>query len=88
MSAVITFLKKLNFEGFQIRINDRRILKQMVLFCGFLESEADSILISLDKLDKIGMDGVSHELMDHGYEKNKVEKFLHLFSQDLSLEEF
>ena len=88
MSAVITFLKKLNFEGFQIRINDRRILKKMVLFCGFLESDADSILISLDKLDKIGMDGVYDELIRHGYEMDKVNKFLGFFHENLSLEEF
>lgn len=83
MSAVITFLKKLNFEGFQIRINDRRILKQMVLFCGFLESEADSILISLDKLDKIGREGVEEELLQNGFEAEKVSKYLDLFTKDV-----
>lgn len=88
ISAVTSFLKKLNFEGFQIKINDRRILTSMALSAGFQEEDLESILISLDKLDKIGFDGVLEELISHGYDKNIVNRYLNYFKQELSYEDF
>ncbi len=88
ISAVTSFLKKLNFEGFQIKINDRRILTSMALSAGFKEEDLESILISLDKLDKIGFDGVLEELISHGYDKNIVNRYLNYFKQELSYEDF
>lgn len=88
ISAVTSFLKKLNFDGFQIKINDRRILTSMALSAGFEEEDLESILISLDKLDKIGFDGVLEELISHGYDKNIVNRYLNYFKQELSYEDF
>lgn len=88
ISAVTSFLKKLNFEGFQIKINDRRILTSMALSAGFKEEDLESILISLDKLDKIGFDGVLEELISHGYDENIVNRYLNYFKQELSYEDF
>ena len=88
ITAVITFLKKLDFKGFTIKINDRRILLSMIEKVGFPSEEADSILISLDKLDKIGLSGVREELLENNHEPEKVEKYLSFFEKKLTIDEF
>lgn len=89
MMAVTSFLEKLDFKGFKIRINDRRILLKMVSFVGLPEDKLDSILISLDKMDKIGLDGVREELIKLSLDKEKVDAYLNLFSkQDTDLKNF
>ena len=89
MMAVTSFLEKLDFKGFKIRINDRRILLKMVSYVGLPEDKLDSILISLDKMDKIGLDGVREELIKLSLDKEKVDAYLNLFSkQDTDLKDF
>lgn len=77
--ATTTTLGELGFKGFEIRINERRILKAMVAYSGFLEKDYDTIFIILDKMDKIGLEGVSKELIELGYLKDNVDKYLDLF---------
>lgn len=77
--ATTTTLGKLGFKNFEIRINDRRILKAMASYSGFSEEDFDSVFITLDKMDKIGLDGVEKELLESGYAKESVEKYLSLF---------
>ncbi len=77
--ATTTTLERLGFKGFQIRINERRILKAMAAYSGFEESSYDSVFITLDKMDKIGLDGVEAELLEKGFDKECVEKYLALF---------
>lgn len=77
--ATTTTLGNLGFENFEIRINDRRILKAMAAYSGFDEAHYDSIFITLDKMDKIGLDGVEQELLADGYAKELVDKYLSLF---------
>lgn len=88
ITAVITFLKKLDFKDFTIKINDRKILKAMVLYAGFLESDISKVLISLDKMDKIGLDGVKDELLSLGYNESNVIKFLDLFNNEIDIDSF
>lgn len=66
ISATTEALGNLGFSGFTVRINDRRILRAIAVYCGFKEEDFDKVYISLDKLDKIGMDGVLKELTDIG----------------------
>ncbi|MBQ8234947.1 MAG: histidine--tRNA ligase [Bacilli bacterium] len=82
IQAISEVLSKLKFKKFTIRINDRRILKAMALYAGFNDDDIDSVLISLDKLDKIGFEGVMDELINNGYAKENVEKYLELFKND------
>ena len=82
ITAVTTFLKKLNFQNFQIKINDRRILTTMVKCAELPIEKTDEILISLDKLDKIGFDGVFEELVRNGFKEEKVRKYLQFFKKD------
>lgn len=82
IQAISEVLSKLKFKKFTIRINDRRILKAMALYAGFNDDDIDSVLISLDKLDKIGFEGVMDELINNGYAKENVGKYLELFKND------
>lgn len=77
--ATTTTLGKLGFKNFEIRINDRRILKAMAAYSGFEEKDYDNVFITLDKMDKIGMDGVERELTENGYDSDSVERYLALF---------
>ena len=79
--ATTTLLGKLDFHNFTIRINDRRILKAMAAYSGFAEEDYDSVFITLDKMDKIGLDGVQAELEDNGYAKESIEKYLRIFKE-------
>lgn len=79
--ATSTLLGKLDFHNFTIRINDRRFLKAMAAYSGFSEEDYDSVFITLDKMDKIGLDGVEKELEENGYEKESVEKYLQIFKE-------
>ena len=79
--ATTTLLGKLDFHNFTIRINDRRFLKAMAAYSGFKEEDYDSVFITLDKMDKIGLDGVAAELKENGYAEEAVEKYLELFKE-------
>ncbi len=77
--ATTTTLTKLGFRGFEIRINDRRILKAMAAYSGFPEEAYDNVFITLDKMDKIGLEGVRAELLENGFDGNIVDKYLELY---------
>jgi len=77
--ATTATLGKLGFKNFQIKINDRQILKAMAGYSGFLDKDYDSVFIILDKLDKIGMEGVARELLENGFSQASIDKYLGLF---------
>ena len=64
----------LGFEKLTLKINDRRILNQLVLFAGFEESELGTVCVTLDKIDKISVSGVVMELLDKGFDADKINK--------------
>ena len=79
--ATTTTISKLGFKNFQIRINDRRILKAMAKYAGFREEDYDGVFITLDKMDKIGVEGVLAELMEKAYgSEEQCKKYLELFT--------
>ena len=77
--ATSTLVGKLDFDSFTIRINDRRILKAMAAYSGFPEESFTQVFIILDKMDKIGLDGVAAELEEAGYDKEGIAKYIELF---------
>ncbi len=79
--ATSSTLTKLGFKNFEIRINDRRILKAMAEYSGFSSEDFDSVFITLDKMDKIGLDGVKEVLVKDGFDEGAVEKYTSLFSE-------
>ena len=79
--ATTTALGKICLDNsFTVRINDRGILKGMAAYCEFSEESYDQVFIILDKMDKIGIDGVKTELLEAGYKTEQVEKYLELFT--------
>ena len=78
--ATTTTITKLGFRDFQIRINDRQILKAMAAYAGFSEEDYDSVFITLDKMDKIGSEGVKAELLENGFAENVCDRYLELFA--------
>lgn len=79
ISATTTTLGRLGFKGFEIRINERRILKAMAAYSGFAPERFDEVFIILDKMDKIGVDGVREDLLNHEFDAGSVNKYLALF---------
>ena len=79
--ATTTLLGKLDFKNFTIRINDRRILKAMATYSGFAPESYDTVFIILDKMDKIGLEGVREELEKEGFDKACVDKYLAMFEE-------
>lgn len=81
IQATTTLLGRLDFKNFKIRINERRILKAMAGYSGFAEESFDQVFIILDKMDKIGLDGVEKELVESGFARESVDKYLDLFRE-------
>lgn len=66
-----TFLN-LGFKNFVCKLNDRRILSDIILGTGFSADSECDVCVVLDKLDKIGIDGVTAELIERGFDESKV----------------
>lgn len=80
--ATTAMLGKLNFKNFTVCINDRNILKAMAAYSGFREEDYDEVFIILDKMDKIGEEGVASELNElGGYTQENVDTYLALFDE-------
>ena len=74
-------LRALDIGSFTVRVNDRKVLNAMLSAFGFANEELPSVCISFDKLDKIGVDGVSNELTEKGYDKSAIEKLSDVLSK-------
>ena len=85
ITATATMLSQIFSEigvsEFTIHINDREILRAAALAAGFAEDDIDAVLISLDKFDKIGFDGIRAELVGNGYDPAVVDTYLALYEQ-------
>ena len=79
--ATSTLVGKLDFDSFTIRINDRRILKAMAAYSGFAPESYDTVFIILDKMDKIGLEGVRGELEKEGFAKESIDTYLAMFEE-------
>ena len=80
--ATTSMLGKLAFKNFTVCINDRNILKAMASYSGFRAEDYDEVFIILDKMDKIGAEGVAKELNElGGYTQENIDTYLGLFEQ-------
>ena len=73
--ATTSTIGRIGFKGFEIHINDRRILRAMADHAGFPEDAFDTVCIILDKMDKIGLEGVSAELREAGFDENAINTY-------------
>ena len=76
ISTTAKALLNIGFTNFRIRINDRRLLRSIITNAGFAEDACDSVCISLDKLDKVGAEGVAAELLEKGFAQDCVDKLM------------
>ncbi|MCL2323946.1 MAG: histidine--tRNA ligase [Oscillospiraceae bacterium] len=80
-------LSNIGIHNFKVKINDRRILKDILSFIGFKDDEVGIASITIDKLDKIGLSGVENELVKKNFSDDVVNKFMEIFSiEDLTIE--
>jgi len=67
LTATAATLDALGIEGCTIRVNDRRLLSSVLTILGFPNKEHEAVLITVDKLDKLGADGVVAELRERAF---------------------
>ena len=79
--ATTTLLGRVGFRGFKVHVNDRRILKAMASYSGFAPEDFDNVFIELDKMDKIGLDGVCECLTEDGFSTDAIAKYRKLFEE-------
>ena len=90
-SMLSQIFAEIDVQGFTIHINDRRMLSAVALCAGFAEEDIGSVLISLDKFDKIGLEGIEKELLENGYAPETVEKYLAVYravKEGITIDEF
>ena len=81
--ALARVLGAAGVSSFTVHVNDRRILRAAALKAGFAEEDIAGVLVTLDKLDKIGFDGVRDELLENGASPDAAETYLALFADDV-----
>ena len=84
--AASEVLTKLGFSDFCVRLNHRQALTGILGVAGVPLEKHDSALIALDKLDKIGSDGVRKEFVERGVNEVAGDRLLKFFSDLASLE--
>ncbi|WP_328294236.1 histidine--tRNA ligase [Kineococcus sp. NBC_00420] len=72
VTATHTALTRLGLTGTTLRLNDRGVLTGLLTGCGFAEDAHGSVLITVDKADKVGLDGVLAELRSKGFDEGSV----------------
>ncbi len=82
ISVTAETLLKIGIEDFTVRINDRVLLRSLIEFAGFPTDSADTVCVSIDKLDKIGFDGVREELIAKEYSPEIVNKLLDILADE------
>lgn len=62
ITATTNALSNLGFSNLTVRLSDRRLLNALAEKCGFADEQKGALFIALDKLDKIGVNGVMEEV--------------------------
>ena len=80
-------LDAIGLKNYKVKLNERRLLRAVLQSFGFAENDLDSVCITFDKMDKIGLKGVVEELTEKGFEKDAVDNFEKFLSEgDFTLE--
>ncbi len=80
ISCAVSALKKLGFKDFFVRLNNRKILSAVVKYSGVEDRKAMVVFKSIDKLDKIGIDGVKKELSDEAISEKEIKKIFDIIA--------
>ena len=81
--ALTRVLGRAGIREFTVHVNDRRILCAAAMKAGCADPEIGGMLVTLDKLDKIGFDGVLNELLENGTDPAVANSYLDLFKGDI-----
>lgn len=84
IELILTTTKALDAIGmkkYKVKINDRRLLRAVLISFGFKEEELDSVCITFDKMDKVGLDGVKEELEGKEFDKQAIDNFVQFLSK-------
>ena len=81
--ALSSVLGAAGITEFTVHVNDRRILCAAALASGFTQDDLGGVLVTLDKLDKIGFEGVKKELLDNGADPATASAYLDLFKGEI-----
>ena len=79
INLAIDAFKKLNLN-IVVKVNNRKILNSIVDYAGIKEKDADSVILSVDKLEKIGKKGVEEELTKKGIKREQAEKLFEILA--------
>jgi len=79
IAIVNEVLSTLGFRHFTIRLNNRKILNGILRYAGIFPEQSGSVFIAIDKLEKIGLDGVKKELSQRGISNSEIKKLLSVF---------
>jgi histidyl-tRNA synthetase len=78
ISLAVAVLRRLGFEAFTVKINNRKLLTGMGQYAGVPDSQLPDLYRSVDKFDKIGAAGVSKELAERGIAQDVIERMMTL----------
>ena len=78
IDCALTIMKELGFEDCYVRINNRKLLSGIIRFAGVEEDKVIDAFRAIDKLDKIGIEGVRKELEDRGIDNQTSEKIIEI----------
>jgi histidyl-tRNA synthetase len=84
--ATLATVDALGLRDSVIRINDRRLLNGMLDTLGFTDADRDAVLVTIDKLDKIGQEGVVAELRERGVTPAAVDALETFFRRPMTME--
>lgn len=78
ISLVVTALRRLGFEQFRVKINNRKLLTGIGQYSGVPDAQLGDLYRSVDKFDKIGAEGVQQELLERGIAADTVARMIDL----------
>ncbi len=88
LAVVDAVFKKLNLN-IVIKVNNRKVLNGILTQAGIIEKEKkENAIIAIDKLDKIGKEGVGKELQERGFSKKQIEAIFSLVKENIPFAEF
>ncbi len=74
-------LLHIGIRQFKVKVNDRRVLREVLLSAGFQEDQLDSVCITFDKLSKIGAEGVEKELQGKEFDQDVIDRFMQMIEK-------
>ena len=80
LKTALDTYKEVGFDKLSLKINSREILNKLVLVAGFNDADINTVCVTLDKLDKIDISGVVMELIEKGFDAEKINKLVEIIN--------